>query len=65
MLTLCICHGVTDNKIKHAVENGAVTMKLLAQELKVGSQCGKCCKCTKRVLNNKLIEIVEESPVAA
>ena len=62
---ICICHGVTDNKIKHAVENGAVTMKLLAQELKVGSQCGKCCKCTKRVLNSKLMEIAEASPAVA
>lgn len=62
---ICICHGVTDTKIKQAVDNGAMTMKQLTTELKIGSQCGKCYKSTKKVLNNQLLQIAEaESSVA-
>jgi len=56
---VCICHGVTDTQIETAIDNGAHTMKQLSSELKIGSQCGKCCQCSKRVLNNKLMQIAE------
>ena len=62
---VCICHGVTDKKIEEAIDNGAVTMKLLSSELKVGSQCGQCCSCAKKVLNNKLMQIAEAQPAVA
>ena len=62
---ICICHGVTDTQIETAIDDGAVTMKQLTNELSVGSQCGKCCQCTKRVLNNKLIQIAEVQPAVA
>jgi bacterioferritin-associated ferredoxin len=62
---VCICHGVTDTQIEAAVDNGAHTMKQLCSELKVGSQCGKCCQCSKQVLNNKLMQIAEAQPKVA
>jgi bacterioferritin-associated ferredoxin len=62
---ICICHGVTDTQIEAAIDNGSTSMKQLSNELKVGSQCGKCCQCTKRVLNRKLVQIaVQELEVA-
>ncbi|GAA0810053.1 (2Fe-2S)-binding protein [Colwellia sp. D2M02] len=62
---ICICHGVTDTQIEAAIENGSTTLQQLNKELKVGSQCGKCCQCTKRVLNKKLNQIaVQELQVA-
>lgn len=62
---VCICHGVTDSQIEDAVDNGATTMKSLTKELKVGSQCGQCCCCAKKVLNNKLMQIAEAEPAVA
>ncbi|CCQ10125.1 Bacterioferritin-associated ferredoxin [Pseudoalteromonas luteoviolacea B = ATCC 29581] len=56
---ICICHGVTDKKIAQTIENGAMTMRDLAKELNVGTQCGKCTNCTKKILNEKLIEIAD------
>ncbi|WP_281556167.1 (2Fe-2S)-binding protein [Thalassomonas sp. RHCl1] len=56
---VCICHGVTDSKIAETIDDGAHTMKELTAELKVGSQCGKCCQCTKKILNTKLMQIAE------
>jgi len=62
---ICLCHGVTDTQIESAIDDGATTMKELTSELKVGSQCGKCCQCTKKVLNNKLMQIAEVQPAVA
>lgn len=62
---VCICHGVTDTQIESAIDNGVETMKGLSQELNIGSQCGKCCQCTKRVLNRKLLQIAEAQPQVA
>ena len=62
---VCICHGVTDTQIESAIDDGAVTMQMLTKELKVGSQCGQCCSCAKKVLNSKLIQIAEAQPAVA
>jgi bacterioferritin-associated ferredoxin len=62
---VCICHGVTDKAIEQSIDAGATTMKMLSTELKVGSQCGKCCSCAKKVLNNKLMQIAEAEPAVA
>ncbi len=62
---ICICHGVTDTQIEAAIDNGSTSLQLLSSELKIGSQCGKCCQCTKRVLNNKLVQIASQEPEVA
>ncbi len=62
---VCLCHGVSDSQIETAIDDGAVTMQLIAEELKVGTQCGQCCSCAKKILNNKLIHIAEAEPAVA
>ncbi|MBU2925450.1 (2Fe-2S)-binding protein [Colwellia sp. 4_MG-2023] len=62
---VCLCLGVTDTQIKAAVDNGAHTMKQLTSELKIGSQCGKCCQCSKSILNDKLVQIAETEAFVA
>ena len=39
---VCLCKAVTDSQIRDAVENGASSMRDLARELGVATQCGKC-----------------------
>lgn len=39
---VCICCAVSDNKIRHAVEQGACTLRALKDQLGVGSVCGRC-----------------------
>ena len=62
---VCICHSVTDSTIEQAVENGAVTMQMISKELNVGTSCGQCCSCAKKVINNKLMQIAEAEPAVA
>ena len=55
-----------DSKLSlDAFDDGAHTMQQLTKELKVGSQCGKCCTCVKKVLNNRLMQIAEVQPAVA
>ncbi|WP_271270603.1 bacterioferritin-associated ferredoxin [Aliamphritea hakodatensis] len=58
---VCICHGITDKKIEASIEAGATTMKQLSTELGVASQCGKCARVTKKILNDKLYELAENA----
>ena len=62
---VCICHGVTDSAIENAIDDGALTMRSLSKELNVGSQCGQCCSCAKKILNSKLLQIAEAEPAVA
>ena len=62
---VCICHGVTDRQIEAAIDDGATTMRMITAELNVGNQCGNCCSCAKKLLNNKLIKIAEAQPAVA
>lgn len=62
---VCICHAVTDTQIENAIDDGVTTMQQLSTELKVGTQCGQCCTCAKKVLNNKLMQIAEAQPAVA
>jgi len=51
---VCICHGVTDNKINKSIDAGSTTMRCLSSQLNIGKQCGKCVKTAKRVLDERL-----------
>jgi len=57
---VCICLGISDKKIVSAIDNGATTMKKLTTELNIGSQCGKCCQCAKKILHNERIKHAQE-----
>ncbi len=39
---VCLCKAVTDGQIREAVAGGCASMKQLAKELGVATQCGKC-----------------------
>ncbi|MFI8620180.1 MULTISPECIES: (2Fe-2S)-binding protein [Marinomonas] len=62
---VCLCNGVTDGQIKQSIQEGATTMKALYQETNLGNQCGKCCQCAKKILNDELLQIAETQFQAA
>lgn len=62
---VCLCKGVTDHEIRKAVRNGGVTtMRELRDELGVATQCGRCARCAKDVLDEALAEC-RECPIGA
>ena len=48
-----------------AIDEGATSMKQLSTELGIGSQCGKCCQCAKKILNQTLIKQAQKQPLVA
>ncbi|EGU30203.1 bacterioferritin-associated ferredoxin [Vibrio ichthyoenteri ATCC 700023] len=49
---VCLCHGVSDKKIRQLVlEEGIVDMRSIRKCTALGSQCGKCVKQAKQILN--------------
>lgn len=53
---VCLCKGITDDQIREAVRDGAVSMRRLNRELGVASQCSKCTRHARSVLREALLE---------
>ena len=53
-MIVCICHNVSEQKIRHAVAAGTTSMSELRRDLSVATCCGKCHTCAKKVLNDCL-----------
>lgn len=54
MMFVCICHGITDKQIKQAVHQGCETLADLKKQHGVASECGKCAKMAKTIINKEL-----------
>lgn len=57
---VCICNNVTESDIRDAVHDGIRDMKTLSAELGVGTCCGKCKSCAKKVMREAKREIKAE-----
>ncbi|MCK5829873.1 MAG: (2Fe-2S)-binding protein [Methylococcales bacterium] len=55
---VCICNEVTDKAIKHATDSGISSMKDLQNSLNVGTSCGRCSSCAKKLLKEYLSSTV-------
>ena len=53
-MIVCVCHNVSDRKIRQAVDEGASSLLDLREQLSVGTCCGKCRSCAKGVLRDAL-----------
>lgn len=53
-MIVCVCHNVSDRKIRQAVNEGASSLLDLRKQLSVGTCCGKCHSCAKGVLREAL-----------
>jgi len=51
---VCICKGVTENKLREAIHQGADRMRDLKSTLGVTAQCGRCACHAKQVLDETL-----------
>jgi len=49
-MIVCVCHNISENQVKSAIRNGLDSMHLLRENLAIGTCCGKCKSCTKKIL---------------
>jgi len=50
---VCVCRAVSDSKIRHAVEQGACTMRALKDQLGVGGVCGRCVPEARQLISER------------
>ncbi len=58
---ICLCRGITDSQIRQEVCEGACSLREVSQRLGVATQCGKCGRCAKAVVDEALDEFTAES----
>ena len=51
---VCVCNAVTEKQVQQAIDNGAVTVALLKEELNVANHCGACGDCLQACLSRRL-----------
>ncbi|MFZ6752288.1 (2Fe-2S)-binding protein [Undibacterium sp. Dicai25W] len=49
-MIVCVCNNVSESKIQRAAEAGIRTMAELRTQLDVGTCCGKCAGCARKIL---------------
>ena len=68
-MIVCVCHNVSDHKIRQAVDEGMVSLAELRSHLQVGTCCGKCHACAKQVIRERLaaqpVAFSRQIPIAA
>ena len=53
---VCLCHGVTDNAIREAVDQGVGSFKELSFKTGCATQCGSCASTAKEILKEAKAE---------
>ncbi|MBB3191444.1 (2Fe-2S)-binding protein [Halomonas cerina] len=53
---VCICKGVSDHRIRRAVEEGARSWREVQQVTGCGTQCGKCACMGKGIARDAIKE---------
>ncbi len=49
---VCVCHGISDKKIRKLVQNEGVTdIRGIKRCTALGSQCGKCVRHAKELIS--------------
>ncbi len=48
---VCICRQITDNQIRDLCRGGANSMTDIRDKLGVASECGKCSKLARTIVN--------------
>lgn len=51
---VCVCAGITDQQIRHAVAAGDHSLKALRDSLGIAYSCGMCVKDTRQILDDEL-----------
>lgn len=57
---VCLCKGVNDRKIREAVSEGCHSMRDVCKKTGAGSQCGKCIKSTREIINQEILTYIDK-----
>lgn len=49
---VCVCNGITERQVRHAIEQGASSLSDLTEQLGVAAGCGSCVGFTEELLRS-------------
>ncbi len=52
-MLVCVCHGVKDQDIERAVQNGVNSIRQLSDKLHLGTSCGCCVDYAEEYLKDR------------
>jgi len=52
-MLVCICHGVKDQDIERAIQNGVNSVRQLSDKLHLGTSCGCCVDYAEEYLKSR------------
>ncbi|WP_072036452.1 (2Fe-2S)-binding protein [Vibrio sinaloensis] len=59
---VCLCHGVSDKKIRKLVsEQGVTDIKGIKKCTALGTQCGKCIRMAKDIINESTVVLYKQA----
>jgi len=58
---VCLCKGITDKAIKAEIANGAQSLKEISRRLGVCTNCGRCGKTAKSILDESLTSLAYQA----
>lgn len=57
---VCLCHGVSERKVRRAIDDGAATIIDVGEHCRAGTGCGGC----HPTIDALLVEALDGTPVA-
>jgi bacterioferritin-associated ferredoxin len=64
-MIVCVCHRVSDRDIARAVHEGCSTFEELQDELRCGTNCGRCRDCAESAFDDAKAQAVIPLRLAA
>jgi len=61
---MCLCKAVTDKQIREAVCGGACKMRDLRESLGLASQCGRCGKASRALVEETLKSLQKDNTMS-
>jgi len=59
---VCLCHGISEKKLRKVMLDNSITdMRGVKRCTALGSQCGKCVKYAKEIVNETSQSMVKEA----
>jgi bacterioferritin-associated ferredoxin len=53
---VCLCLGITTEAVRAAIDNGASTSRQVAAACGAGSQCGRCRRTVRAIIDSRAID---------
>lgn len=61
-MIVCVCNNISESDLRHAVEDGAHSLRKLSKQTGLGTNCGSCLQTAKAIMKDHLAEMTAANP---